>query len=100
MRTNVKLHKRAFSHLKVGDKIVSVNGVNVESVTREEFVRLFADAAKERLVIEVIPDAAAKILSDHESPRSQSKDFLASVFACEMQFGRISCSYSLRKKPR
>jgi len=69
--------------LKVGDKIVSVNGVNVESVTREEFVRLFADAAKERLVIEVIPDAAAKILSDHESPRNSMDGDHGSLMALE-----------------
>jgi len=48
--------------LKVGDKIVSVNGENVERVTRDEFVRLFARAVEDDIVLDVIHDAAVKIL--------------------------------------
>jgi len=48
--------------LKVGDKIVSVNGENVERVTRDEFVRLFARAIEDDIVLDVIHNAAVKIL--------------------------------------
>ena len=47
---------------QVGDKILTINGVDVERVTRHEFVRLFARAAQEEISLYVIHDAAVKIL--------------------------------------
>ena len=47
---------------QVGDKILTINGVDVERVTRHEFVRLFARAAQEEISLDVLHDAAVKIL--------------------------------------
>ena len=52
----------SFLPRQVGDKILTINGVDVERVTRHEFVRLFARAAQEEISLRVMHDAAVKIL--------------------------------------